>query len=180
MKYLALLRGINVGGKNIISKEELRDLFEGLGFKNIKTYIQSGNIFFITEEKSLTKLTSDIEQALSQRFSYAARAVVYSQSQYETMLGSAPEGWGTNELEKHNALFLIEENSVQGIIEKIPAPKPNIESITVTENVIFWSISKEHQTKTSYMKLSKLPFYKEVTIRNHNTVSKLQKLFSEI
>ena len=105
MKFLSLLRGINVGGKNIISKEELRQLFEDLGFESVRTYIQSGNILFKSGERSSKKLEKRIEKELSKRFSYDARAVVLSSNQYKSAVDSASENWGKNEQQKHNALF---------------------------------------------------------------------------
>lgn len=180
MKFLALLRGINVGGKNIISKEELRQLFEDLGFESVRTYIQSGNVLFKSGEKSSKKLTKSIEEELSKRFSYDARAVVLSRNQYISAVESASENWGKNEQQKHNALFLLGDNTPQKISKELPLQKPGIESIELGKNVIFWSVSKENLTKTSYMKLAALPVYQQVTIRNHNTVFKLLQLFDEI
>lgn len=180
LKFVALLRGINVGGKNIISKEELHELFEDLGYQGVRTYIQSGNILFKSDEENLKKLTSRIEDELSKRFSYPARAVVLSENQYESALAAAPKSWGKDDQQKHNALFLLNESTPEEVSLKLPAPKPAIELIEPREKVVFWSVSKEALTKTSYMKLAKLPFYQEVTIRNHNTVFKLQQLFNEI
>jgi len=180
LRFLALLRGINVGGKNIISKEELRQLFEGLGFESVRTYIQSGNVLFKRDEKSSKKLARVIEEELSKRFSYDARAVVLSNNQYKSAVESASGDWGNNEKQKHNALFLLGDNTPKNISKELPLQKPGIETIKLGKNVIFWSVSKESLTKTSYMKLAKLPVYQEVTIRNPNTVFKLLQLFDEI
>jgi uncharacterized protein (DUF1697 family) len=64
IKYIALLRGINVGGKNVIKMEDLRQLFESLGFENVKTYIQSGNVYFESADKNESALTKKIEMQL--------------------------------------------------------------------------------------------------------------------
>lgn len=180
MKFLALLRGINVGGKNIISKEELRQLFMDLGFENVRTYIQSGNILFRSGRKSPKELAKSIEKELSARFSYAARAVVLSYEQYKSAVESAPESWGKDNQYHHNALFLLGDITLKKLSAELPPQKPEMEAVTLGEKVIFWSASKENLTKTSYMKLAKLPIYQQVTIRNHNTVFKLLKLFDEI
>ena len=180
MKYLALLRGINVGGKNIISKEELCELFIDLGFENVRTYIQSGNILFRSGKKSSKELARGIEEALSARFSYAARAVVLSYEQYKSAIESAPKNWGNDNQQKHNALFILGDSTSKKVHAELPSPKPGIESITSGDKVVFWSVSKENLTKTSYMKLAKLQVYQGVTIRNHNTVFKLLQLFDEI
>lgn len=96
-KFLALLRGVNVGGKNRISKEELRQTFEGLGCTNVRTYIQSGNILFRSGKTSVKALTQTIEQDLSVRFASAARAVVLPYDTYTSAIEAAPDEWGKNE-----------------------------------------------------------------------------------
>ena len=68
MKYVAFLRGINVGGKTSMKMEELRKVFAALGFANVKTYIQSGNVVFETEEQDEAKLTAKIESAIEANF----------------------------------------------------------------------------------------------------------------
>jgi len=70
-RFPAILRGINVGGKNVIAKDDLRLCFENLGFTNVRTYIQSGKFLFRSEETSAKKLTEVIEAGLSDRFSYS-------------------------------------------------------------------------------------------------------------
>lgn len=180
MKFVALLRGINVGGNNIISKEQLRELFLSLGFNGVRTYIQSGNVLFQSNKRSAKALSKVIEAALSARFSYPARAVVLSYAQYNAAVESAPENWGKDALQKHNALFLLGDATVNGVVDELPPSKADVEHVSRGENVIFWSVSKERVTETSYMKLAKSPVYKSVTIRNHNTVFKLLQLFDEI
>jgi len=81
IQYLSLLRGINVGGKNIIKMTALKGCFEGIGFTDVVTYIQSGNVLFVAPEKDQTRLTADIEAALSETFSYKSRVVVVSHRQ---------------------------------------------------------------------------------------------------
>lgn len=68
MKYAAFLRGINVGGKTIIKMERLREVFSSLGFENVKTYIQSGNVIFETRKTDDKKLAAKIETAVEKEF----------------------------------------------------------------------------------------------------------------
>lgn len=68
MKFVAFLRGINVGGKTSIKMEELRKVFASLGFENVKSYIQSGNVVFETDETDEEKLTEMIENAVETNF----------------------------------------------------------------------------------------------------------------
>jgi len=180
LRFVTLLRGINVGGKNLILKAELRHFFEDLGFKNVRTYIQSGNILFRSDTTSSEELTKTIEKGLSARFSYAARAAVLSYDQYKSAVQSAPDGWGNNDHQKHNALFTLGNITPEEVSAELPTPKKHIETVTVGLNVVFWSVSKENLTKTTFMKLPVALVYQKVTVRNHNTVFKLLELFEEI
>lgn len=68
MKYAAFLRGVNVGGKTSVKMERLREVFGALGFKNVKTYIQSGNVVFETDEIDDEKIAARIEAAVEKEF----------------------------------------------------------------------------------------------------------------
>ena len=93
-RFLALLRGINVGGRNLIPKDDLCRCFEDLGYTNVRTYIQSGNVLFRSSLRIVKSLTAEIEAGLSRTFSYEARAVVLSHREYLAALLAAPSDWG--------------------------------------------------------------------------------------
>lgn len=92
--YSALLRGINVGGNNSIKMVELKTCFESMGFSDVVTYIQSGNVIFKTSNRSLDELTDDIEIALSKKFNAKIRVVVVSSEQLKEAVKGAPRGFG--------------------------------------------------------------------------------------
>src|SRR5919109_1571013 len=94
-QYVALLRGINVGGKNLIRMADLKACFEENGFENVMTYIQSGNVLFESGERSAAKLTQRIEEILSTTFNYQASVVLRSRSQLRSIVERAPDGFGT-------------------------------------------------------------------------------------
>jgi len=179
-RFVALLRGINLGGKNVISKQDLARCFDGLGFTNVRTYIQSGNLLFRSDKTGIKTLTKRIEQGLSKRFSYEAQAAVLSFSQYRTAVEAAPKSWGKNDTQTHNALFMLDGITVEKVLAQLPALKSKIETVTPGPGVVFWSASKAQLTKTTLMKLSAAPVYRQMTVRNHNTVFKLLELFEEI
>ena len=176
-QFLALLRGINVGGNNIIAKDDLRRCFEQLGFDNVRTYIQSGNILFFTEETRVKELTESIEAGLAERFDYDAKAVVIPQRKYASAVRSAPDDWGADADRKHNAIFTMGDITPKKLMAQLDAPDPQLETVTIGPGVIFWSASKEQIVKTTIMKLGKSRLYRDVTVRNHNTVFKLLELF---
>ena len=175
-KYLALLRGINVGGKNVIAKDDLRRCFEDIGCETVSTYIQSGNILFRSAVASVRQLTAEVEAALSERFSYEAQAVVLPYKKYRSAVEAAPAGWGDDDAWKHNALFTIAGTTPKQVAAALPEPKAGIETIALGPGVLFWSVLKAQQTKASYARITGTKPYKQVTIRNSNTTRKLLEL----
>jgi uncharacterized protein (DUF1697 family) len=175
-RYLALLRGINVGGNNIIAKDDLRGCFEDLGFTNVRTYIQSGNIVFRAPEEAAGRLTERVEAGLSERFSYAARAIVLSHAGYRAALAAAPAAWGEDDAYRHNALFTLADTAPEEVLAGLPPVKDELETVAAGPGVIFWSAEKKRVTRSAFVKLPALPVYQKVTIRNHNTVRRLATL----
>ncbi len=179
-RYLSLLRGINVGGKNVIGKDDLRRCFEDLGFERVRTYIQSGNVLFRTAAADVAKLNTRVEQGLSDRFSYAARSVVLSRAGYTAALAAAPPAWGKDAAFRHNALFTMAGVTPEEVLADLPPAKPDIDAIAAGPGIVFWSAPKDRITRSAFMKLPSLPIYQQVTIRNHNTVRKLAALLDEL
>src|SRR3954469_8658023 len=92
-RYAALLRGINVGGKNLISMADLRAAFEEHGCTDVSTYIQSGNVLFETDRPA-KGLETEIETMLERRFAVPLLVVVRSHAQLRSIVDKAPHGFG--------------------------------------------------------------------------------------
>ncbi len=179
-QFVALLRGINVGGKNVIAKDALSQCFQDFGFSQVRTYIQSGNILFRSGETRVKELTTTIEEGLSDRFSFKAQAVVFPRSKYRSAVQAAPGDWGKNDEQKHNALFTLSGLTPKRVLAQLPPPRTDMETVTSGPGVIFWSASKKHLARTTMMKLAALPVYQQITVRNHNTVFKLLELLESV
>jgi uncharacterized protein (DUF1697 family) len=111
MKFVAFLRGINVGGKNMIKMETLREMFGALGYKNVKSYINSGNIVFETAKADDLKLAEKIGKAIEKEFSMTIGVMVRAMAEIEDILKNNPfEGKFENDKQVH-VLFLNEELS---------------------------------------------------------------------
>lgn len=89
MRYIALLRGVNVGGHNI-KMERLREVVSTLGFDDVHTYIQSGNVFFESPETNRAMLTAKLEACLRQEFGFDIPVCLRSVEEFETILSSDP------------------------------------------------------------------------------------------
>ncbi len=177
IKYVALLRGINVGGNNIIKMEALRAEFVRLGFTNVTSYIQSGNVLFETEEKDQTILEKKIEKVLSKAFNYTATVLVRSQKDMVKTVKNFPaifedESW------KHNVIFLGESIDSKKILQVLDLKK-DIEQIHYHPGVLYWSAKMDTITKSNMIKLSARKEYKAMTVRNLNTTKKILELMGE-
>jgi len=179
-RYLALLRGINVGGKNIISKDALKACFEDLELGDVRTYIQSGNVLFRSGKTAVKTLTEEIETGLSERFAYNAQAVILPHRKFKSALAAAPSDWGRDDERKHNALFTLAGTTPKKVLARLPDPKPGIESVSVGPGVLFWSVDKDSIAKTTMLKVAQNSVYQQLTVRNHNTVFKLAELLEAL
>lgn len=111
MKYAAFLRGVNVGGKNKVKMEMLREMFVTLGFENVKTYINSGNVIFETAETDDKKLGAKIESAIENEFALKIKVIVRSIAEIENIVKNNPfAGQFENDKDLH-VFFLDEELS---------------------------------------------------------------------
>jgi uncharacterized protein (DUF1697 family) len=109
MKYTAFLRGINVGGKNKIKMETLREICGALGFTNVKTYINSGNIIFETAKTDDKKLAEQIEKAIEKEFALRIKVIVRSITEIENIIKNNPfDGQFENDKDLH-VFFLDDE-----------------------------------------------------------------------
>ena len=109
MKYAAFLRGINVGGKNKIKMETLREVCNSLQFTNVKTYINSGNVIFETAKIDDVKLAAKIEAAIEKEFALKIKVIVRTIDEIEKIIAANPfDGQFENDKDLH-VFFLDEE-----------------------------------------------------------------------
>ena len=109
IKYVALLRGINVGGNNKVEMKKLKAVIEDLSFSNVSTYINSGNVFFESKYLNKTKLAKDIEGAISKKFGFKIPVVVRNESDIKKLLNKTPKQWENDIEQKTDILFLWEK-----------------------------------------------------------------------
>src|SRR5690349_3493320 len=104
--YVALLRGINVGGNIILSMAELRACLAGLGLSKVQTYINSGNVLFQTAEPDAQKLEVAIAQALMVSFGLSTPVMVRATKDLQQTIAHFPKSWQTRPDQKCNVIFL--------------------------------------------------------------------------
>jgi uncharacterized protein (DUF1697 family) len=178
MKYIALIRGINVGGKNSVSMAQLKQSFETSGFKNVSTYINSGNVIFESHETDTAKLVEECERVLQESFGVTTRIAVILASELHDALEQVPSWWGSEEGIKHNTIFIIAPADVKQIMREVGEIKPEYEKVAQYKNIIFWSAPLKTFSRSRWAKIVGTPAYKDITIRNANTTRKLRELTS--
>ena len=175
-RYVALLRGINVGGNNLIKMLDLRDSFAKMGFTDVETYIQSGNVVFSSKLTNKSKLTDMIEKALSDAFSYQSRVVVVSGSELERVVAQAPKGFGSDMAQyRYDVLFVKEPLSPSEALADVPTT-PGVDAAHAGDHAIYFRRLVSKATQSKLNKLVQRPVYKNITIRNWNTTTKLLEI----
>ena len=178
-RYVALLRGINVGGKNLIKMPALKAAFEAAGFDDVSTYIQSGNVLFDASEKGSKALTERIEAMLAESFDYIPTVVVRSERQMRSIVENAPKGFGGRPAEyRYDVIFLKEPLSAKAAIKEVPV-NPAVDTAHVGTGVLYFSRLTAKATASRLGRIVGSPIYPSVTIRNWNTTTKLLSLMDE-
>ena len=174
--YVALLRGINVGGSNLIRMPALKACFETERLQDVATYIQSGNVLFTADRSSQQALTIRIEKALSRTFAYKARVVVRSFEQMRTIVHRAPKGFGERPaVHRYNVIFLKHPLTVDEALQSVAA-KPGVDRVYAGEDVVYLSRLIAKATQSQLSRVVGKPAYQNMTIRNWNTTRKLLQL----
>lgn len=173
--YIALLRAINVGGKNIIDMKQLRAAFVDAEFKDVRTYINSGNVLFSSSD-DVTKVHDECERLIKERFGLEIAVVVLSVEELEATLEQAPDWWGKDPESRHNTFFAIAPATVEEICAEVGEIKPEYEKCASYGQLIFWSAPIKTFSRTQWVRIPKLTAYQKVTIRNSNTTLKLLEL----
>src|SRR5687767_11390681 len=146
--YVALLRGINVGGKNVIRMTALAACFEEIGLSDVTTYIQSGNVVF-SAKAAAAPLERKIAKALSDAFGYAATLVLRSEKEMSEIVAKAPKGFGKDpDRFRYDVLFLMAPLTAAEAIRAL-APKEGVDTAHAGKGVVYVSrlIAKATQSR---------------------------------
>lgn len=175
MVFIALLRGINVGGNNKIDMKQLKQTFERVGMKDVVTYINTGNIIFSINGRSKNELSSILEEAIHHDFGLQIKVVVRSMDDVREIIREIPDTWENDKDMKSDVMFLWEEIDDESVLENLVI-KPNIDTVKYVPGAILWSVDKVNVTKSGMSKIIGSKIYKQVTVRNVNTTRKIYEL----
>ncbi len=174
-RYIALLRGINISGKNKISMSELKNGFTEHGFTEVVTYLNSGNVIFSCINNNEAVLSNEIKLMIKERFDLNIPVFVVLQEKLEELLNHAPGWWGNDNKEIYdNLIFMMPPLSYEEFYDVIGNPKAEYEKVHNYSNVIFWSfIRKDYQKTNWWSGTAGSNISDKITIRTANTVRKI-------
>ncbi len=171
MKYIALLRGINVGNSVKVDMKELKSLFESLGCADVSTYINSGNVFFESAEPSRA-IRDLIEKKLSEKTGSEIRVLIKTKAEIAAIADSIPAEWENDAEQKTDVAYLFESIDDEKILDELPLRKEHARILYVPGAVI-WNIRRTDYNKSRLNKIISHRMYQDMTVRNVNTARRL-------
>lgn len=173
MNYIALLRGINVGGNHKVEMKKLKGYFESLGYTDVSTYINSGNILFSTTKNKPT-VQKEIDNILKKNFAFIIPTLIKTQSEISKIANAIPKSWLNDKKQRTDIAYLFPDADSKAILTELPMNKDFIEVLYV-KGAIIWNIDRQNLNKSRLNKLIGHRLYKSMTIRNINTAKYLSE-----
>lgn len=178
MKYILLLRGINISGKNKIAMSKLKENLEDLGYQNVITYLNSGNVVLEAGDASKDKIAKEVYEMIKDKFQLIIPVYIIEVDELKELLDNHPSWWCTENKEIYNnIIFIIPPCTYKEVYSLLGEPNNELEKIKQYKNNIFWSYDlKEHRKTKWWSKTASSDIRDMITIRTANTVKKLLEI----
>ena len=178
MKYIVLLRGINISGKNKISMPKLKSILEQSGFKNVLTYLNSGNVILECDVANKDIISQKVFEIIKEEFQLEIPVFVTTDLELEDILNNNPTWWRTDNKDIYdNLIFIIPPTKCEDVYNTVGKPSKNIDKIGEYNNVIFWSFDLKNYRKSNYwVKTASTDIKDKITIRTANTMRKILEI----
>lgn len=167
MKYIALLRGINAGKLRRVDMKKLKALFEALEFKNVSTYLNSGNVVFESERRR--KETGErIRTGLNRELGFDIPTLVKTEKEVKRIAEAIPEGWRNDAAQRSDVAFLFPEIDRGETLGELPVNRKYLD-IRYTKGAIYWNLDRKDNNKSRLNRIVGHPLYQLMTLRNVST-----------
>lgn len=177
MRWVGLLRGINVGGNRKVDMKQLAATLEQAGLHDVRTYINSGNVLFSSPRRGRASLAGTVEDAIRERFGFEVPVLLRTADEIRATAKAIPASWTNTAPMKCDVLFLWDQIDDASVLGRMTVRK-GIDQVRYTPGAVIWKVDREQLTRSGQMKLAASAVYKLVTIRNCTTVRKLADLVS--
>jgi uncharacterized protein (DUF1697 family) len=177
VRYVALLRGVNVGKGARVPMKSLKALLERLGLSDVVTYLNSGNALF-TSSLSAPDLTRMVEDELERAFGAKIAVLVKTSEEMIAIAGSIPSEWGNGEGEQTYVAYLFGDVDKPDLVSELPVKREFL-TIFYTPGAVVWNIKRENYNRSHITKIAGHRSYARMTTRNVNTARRLAALSAE-
>lgn len=175
---MALLRGINVGGKNLIRMPDLADSFRDAGYAEVRTYLQSGNVLFRAAREKGPNIEAKIEAMLEERFGMPLLVVIRSRDEIAQTIEAAPAEHGSPSL-RSDVFFLKHPLTAEEALADLPELREGVDSVAPGPGAIYFSRVATKATKTRIQRFMAMPVFQQVTVRTWRTCTGLLEKLDE-
>lgn len=175
---MALLRGVNVGGRGKVAMRDLRSAFEAAGYQSVATYIQSGNVLFAADE-SYDGLEADIETMLERHLGMPLVVVTRAHEQFRRIVEAAPEGFGAAPDVHHPDVIFLKSPLTSERVMQVVDLRDGVDEAWPGEGVVYFRRLSARRSQSRLSKIVGKPEYQRMTIRNWATTTKLLALLDE-
>ena len=171
--HVALIRGINVGGKNAVPMARLREVLADAGYDDVSTYIQSGNVLLGAKRTSEAAVAADVERILKDEFSVETVVVAVSAKRMRAAKAKAPKGFGSEpEIYHYDVCFLHPSVASADAVAAF-ALRDGVDAVWEGESLVYFRRLSAQRTKSRMNSVMSTPIYKHMTIRNWRTTTTL-------
>ncbi|MUH34930.1 DUF1697 domain-containing protein [Zobellia amurskyensis] len=174
--YIALLRGINVSGQKKVPMAELRSILTEMDFLNVKTYIQSGNVVFQSEEDSTVTLEASIAENIKSTFGFDVPVLVKTKNQFKNIFEGNPYTDLDAMGQKQVYFVLLKNPAKQEFVEVFGSERYTNEDFEITNNCVYLLCKAGYGRAKLNNNLIERKLKVEATTRNYNTMIKLLEL----
>ena len=180
MRYVALLRGINVGGRRKVEMSRLAQVFESVGFTNVVTYINSGNVVFDAADPgdaadAAQRFAKRAEGAIRAEFGFDVRTLVVARQTMNAIGADLPDAWRNDKEMKCDVLFVWDDIDVRELVGQLPITA-GIDHLRASTGAVIWMVDRADQAVSGLAKLPRLSLSGQITARNANTFRALVAL----
>jgi uncharacterized protein (DUF1697 family) len=171
VRLVALLRGVNVGKSRRVEMKRLRSLCEGLGYANVSTYLNSGNVIF-DSGRNPAAVGHDIEAALKSELGVDARVLVKTRTELRRIARAIPSDWQNGAAYRSDVAYLFPEVDSRTILAELTVRQEYVD-VRYTKGAIFWFVDRRDYNRSRLNRLIGQPCYQLMTVRNVNTARAL-------
>lgn len=173
--FVALLRGVNVGGKNLVAMSDVSSSFVEAGYDSVRTHGQSGNVLFDSKQASGRALENEIEQMIHDRFGIPIVVVIRSATQLAAIVDQAPADHGSERL-RSEVFFVKHPLTAEAAFADLPELREGVDSVAIGPGVLYFSRVASQATKTRIQRVLAMPMFQQMTVRTWRVTTRLLDL----